>query len=83
MFFFKFSHVTHQRLDAGQRHGVVQAGAHAAQSFVALELQQAARFGADFLAVAMKVPPFSILQTGLQPGALEGSGARVICSNRA
>jgi hypothetical protein len=46
-------------------------------------LTAAARFGADFLAVAMKVPPFSILQAGLQPGALEGSGARAICSNRA
>jgi hypothetical protein len=46
-------------------------------------LTAAARFGADFLAVAMKVPPFLILQAGLQPGALEGSGARAICSNRA
>jgi hypothetical protein len=46
-------------------------------------LTAAARFGADFLAVAMKVPPFSTLQAGLQPGDQEGSGAVVICSNRA
>jgi hypothetical protein len=44
-------------------------------------LEAAARFGAVFLAVAMKVPPYSFLQAGLQPGALEGSGVRLICPN--
>jgi hypothetical protein len=46
-------------------------------------LAAAARVGADFLATAMKVPPFLILQTGLQPGEAQGSGAHGICSNRA
>ena len=46
-------------------------------------LAAAARFGADFLAVAMKVPPYSFLQAGLQPGAPEGSGGVENCPNRA
>src|SRR5450830_1391650 len=43
--FFEFAQVVHQRLHAGQRHGVVDAGPHATDRLVALELQQPARLG--------------------------------------
>src|SRR5450830_199736 len=44
--FFEFAQVVDQRLHAGQRHGVVDAGPHATDRLVALELQQPARLGA-------------------------------------
>ena len=43
---FELLHVRHQRLHTFQRHGVVNAGAHAAHRFVTLQLQQSACFGA-------------------------------------
>ena len=39
----ELAHEADQRLDAGERHGVVQAGAHAAEDAMALEIGEAGR----------------------------------------